>query len=358
MHDRQDRAGYAARVPTFEPRTPQQQLALRRRERAARRGQIARRVGVLAAMLAVPALAAETAFEPRIEQAPTAPTALMGFETPGESFPGSAFYYLEDTPPAFDVFAMESAEAEVAALTEPAAAAVTSAGVSLVVTGSDRDHARAQQCLAQAIYYEAASESDAGQRAVAQVVLNRVAHSAWPSTVCGVVYQGSARRTGCQFTFTCDGSLARRPSRGGWERASRIARAALAGSVYEPVGLSTHYHTLAVNPYWAPSLQRTTVIGAHVFYRWPGAAGERAAFATRYAGAEPNPGRTNSRAAGPDPVEVAQARTLAEVPAEAAEPVAPASAPAAAPAPAGNSQPLSGSVRPEYANSGRWIERP
>ena len=65
----------------------------------------------------------------------------------------------------------------------------------------------AQTCLTQAIYYEAASEPDDGQRAVAQVILNRVAHSAFPNTVCGVVYQGSERVTGCQFTFTCDGSL-------------------------------------------------------------------------------------------------------------------------------------------------------
>jgi spore germination cell wall hydrolase CwlJ-like protein len=79
-------------------------------------------------------------------------------------------------------------------------------------------------CLTAAIYYEAASEPDDGQRAVAQVVLNRVAHPAYPKTVCGVVYQGSERGTGCQFTFTCDGALARKPSRYFWDRAAWRAR--------------------------------------------------------------------------------------------------------------------------------------
>ncbi|MFD1958893.1 cell wall hydrolase [Novosphingobium panipatense] len=85
-------------------------------------------------------------------------------------------------------------------------------------------------------------------------MLNRVAHPAYPGTVCGVVYQGSERSTGCQFSFTCDGSLARRPQPMFWERARAVARAALAGYVYAPAGLATHYHTVQVRPYWAPSL--------------------------------------------------------------------------------------------------------
>ena len=145
---------------------------------------------------------------------------------------------------------------------------------------------RAQDCLATAIYYEARSESEAGQRAVAQVVLNRVRHPAFPSSVCGVVYQGAQRRTGCQFSFTCDGSMARRPRGGAWDRAQRIAAAALGGEVYAPVGNATHYHTTAILPYWAPSLSRAAVIGAHVFYRWKGAQGRSAAFRQAYSGAE------------------------------------------------------------------------
>jgi spore germination cell wall hydrolase CwlJ-like protein len=149
---------------------------------------------------------------------------------------------------------------------------------------------RSIECLTAAIYYEAASESDDGQRAVAQVVLNRVRHPTYPNSVCGVVYQGSERSTGCQFSFTCDGSLARVPSIAGWARARRIAAAALAGSVYAPVGYSTHYHTDQVLPYWASSLAKTAVIGAHIFYRWNGGWGTPAAFRQRYAGAEPLPG--------------------------------------------------------------------
>jgi hypothetical protein len=146
---------------------------------------------------------------------------------------------------------------------------------------------RAVDCLAAAVYYEAANESEAGQRAVAQVVLNRVRHRAWPNTVCGVVYEGSDRRTGCQFSFTCDGSLGRVPSASGWRRAVSVAEFALAGSVFDPVGSATHYHANYVVPYWASSLQKTAVIGAHIFYRWRGPLGEAEAFRQRYAGSEP-----------------------------------------------------------------------
>lgn len=137
---------------------------------------------------------------------------------------------------------------------------------------------RALDCLTAAVYHEARSEGEDGQRAVAQVVLNRVRHPAFPSSVCGVVYQGAQRRTGCQFTFTCDGSLRRRRVAADWERAKTIASDALAGGVYAPVGHSTHYHTNRVRPYWAPTLTRTASVGVHIFYRWRGAAGTPAAF--------------------------------------------------------------------------------
>ena len=151
------------------------------------------------------------------------------------------------------------------------------------------DQFRSLDCLTSAIYYEAASESEDGQRAVAQVVLNRVAHPTYPNSVCGVVYQGSERTTGCQFSFTCDGSLARRPSIAAWARARRLAAEALAGRVYAPVGHSTHYHTIHVMPYWAPSLLKSAVIGAHIFYRWSGRWGQPSAFREAYAGHEPDP---------------------------------------------------------------------
>ena len=152
--------------------------------------------------------------------------------------------------------------------------------------GGEADRNRALSCLANAIYYEARSESDAGQRAVAQVVLNRARHPAFPASVCGVVYQGSQRRTGCQFSFTCDGSMRRRPFGGSWGKAREIAAAALAGEVYAPVGNATHYHTTAILPYWAPSLKRAAVIGAHIFYRWRGASGSSSAFRQQVSGNE------------------------------------------------------------------------
>ena len=148
---------------------------------------------------------------------------------------------------------------------------------------------RALDCLSQAVYYEAASEGEAGERAVAQVVLNRMRHPAYPATVCGVVYQGSDRITGCQFTFTCDGSLARIPLGAMWKQAQRIAKEALSGKVYAPVGHATHYHADYVLPYWADSLDKSVKVGRHIFYRLKSGLGAANAFSQRYGGHEPEP---------------------------------------------------------------------
>jgi Cell Wall Hydrolase len=158
---------------------------------------------------------------------------------------------------------------------------------SFAFLGGGFDRMRALECLTAAVYYEAAVETLDGQRAVAQVVLNRVRHPAYPRSVCGVVFQGSQRATGCQFTFTCDGSLGRTPSAAGWQRARQVAAAALAGQVYAPVGHATHYHTDWVVPYWSSSLVKVANIGTHIFYRWTGGWGTPAAFRHRHAGAEP-----------------------------------------------------------------------
>lgn len=125
-------------------------------------------------------------------------------------------------------------------------------------------------CLAQAVYYEANGEPLVGQRAVAQVVLNRLRHPRYPKTVCDVVFQGSERPTGCQFSFTCDGSLSRTPNAARWATAMGVATAALQGWTSVAAGQATHYHTLYVFPKWAPELLKTGVIGHHVFYRLPG----------------------------------------------------------------------------------------
>ncbi|WP_246202901.1 cell wall hydrolase [Sphingomonas lacunae] len=152
------------------------------------------------------------------------------------------------------------------------------------------DTARAHYCLTAALYYEAASESDDGMRAVAQVVLNRVRHPSFPGSVCGVVFQGSQRPLVCQFTFACDGAMARSPSRTNWSRASRIAAEALAGRTFPAVGVATHYHTTAIWPSWGRSLAMTNIVGAHIFHRWRGRYGTPAAFSRPYSGREPAPG--------------------------------------------------------------------
>lgn len=132
-----------------------------------------------------------------------------------------------------------------------------------------RDAAQARQCLAEAIYYEARSEGFAGQIAVAEVVLNRVRHRAYPNTVCDVVYQGSERSTGCQFTFTCDGSMERAPIGRSWAQSQRVAEHAMMGFAQPVTRRATHYHTTAVDPYWNDSLVLTRQIGTHIFYRFP-----------------------------------------------------------------------------------------
>ena len=149
-----------------------------------------------------------------------------------------------------------------------------------------RDKMHAVDCLSQAVYYEAASEGVDGGRAIAQVVLNRVRHPGFPATVCGVVYQGSDRPTGCQFSFTCDGSLLRTPEAAIWERSRKIAGKALAGDVFAQVGHSTHYHADYVLPYWADSLDKTVQIGRHIFYRFRGSLGDARIFRKAYGGVE------------------------------------------------------------------------
>ncbi len=154
-----------------------------------------------------------------------------------------------------------------------------------IFKGSDEDRSRALQCLATAVLYEAGDDTE-GEAAVAQVVLNRARHLAYPGTVCGVVYQGAQRATGCQFTFTCDGALRRQMPDAAWRRAREVAGQALAGKVYEPVGLATHYHTDWVYPYWSPELRKLARVGTHLFFGWPGSWGGPGAFRREYRGNE------------------------------------------------------------------------
>ena len=269
--------------------------------------------------------------------------------------------------------------------------------------GSVLDNSRALQCLNQAIYYEAGMEPDAGQRAVAQVILNRVRHPSYPNTVCGVIYQGSERASGCQFTYTCDGSLRRKPSRFHWERARKVAIEALAGKSYTTVGTATHYHASYVYPYWAPSLRFLGTVGAHRFYSWKGNAGKASAFNQLYRGGEPVPAPKPRRydlakggtpPASLDPIalekayeegrrkaeaEAAQSEKAAALAADTARrhdraaPAIDVNSPRSYQAPnysaeakakggekafAGQNLPEVGRIKPEFRNSGTWKKKP
>jgi hypothetical protein len=332
-----------------------------------------RRLLALAAAIAVPAWAAPGEWR-AFEFSPVETSGSMPFETPGESFPGSAFFYLEDLPdaPSEDLVLFDDlpppietgAHSDAESIAGPTARSFTGIGSGL-------DKARALQCMTMAIYYEAASEPTDGQRAVAQVVLNRVAHPSFPNSVCGVVFQGSERQTGCQFSFTCDGSLMRQPMRASWDRARSVAVAALAGYVYRPIGLATHYHATYVLPYWASSLENVGTIGLHTFYKWRGLAGRSDAFAARYRGGEPV-AAPHPRSAvltpdsAPDPVVLAQAYEAArrKAAAQSAAYVPPPVYSAAVEARGGDrtftaeNLPQASGIKAEYANSGRWIAQP
>lgn len=149
------------------------------------------------------------------------------------------------------------------------------------------DRMRARACLAAAMLFEAGDDG-AGQYAVGQVVLNRVRHPTFPKSVCGVVLQGSERSTGCQFTFTCDGSLARRTTSDSRARALARADMMLNGVTFAGVGLATHYHTVDVYPWWSSKLEKIARQGSHLFLRWPGYWGSAAVQDDRGRSAEPS----------------------------------------------------------------------
>jgi hypothetical protein len=128
--------------------------------------------------------------------------------------------------------------------------------------------ARAEKCLANAVYFEARGEPVRGQIAVAQVVMNRVFSGYYPGTVCGVVYQNANRHLACQFTFACDGipDVVREPD--AWTRATQIATATLDGRLWlAEIGKATHYHAYWVHPAWARTMHKLYRIGVHTFYR-------------------------------------------------------------------------------------------
>lgn len=144
-------------------------------------------------------------------------------------------------------------------------AAIKPAGAELIAQAA---HTGAEhKCLSQAVFYEARSEGRAGQKAVAEVVLNRVKSRHYPNTICGVVFQGAQRSTGCQFSFTCDGSLGRPVDTKMWTRSADISALAMTGGYAPLTGGATHYHNLDVTPVWSDTLVMTKTVGTHKFYR-------------------------------------------------------------------------------------------
>ena len=288
----------------------------------------------------------------------SAATGAIGYEA-DDHFPGAAMLYLADVPAPPPPTPGTTGTVALPASPVPGPIAAADAGIvparPFLLAGTGLDRSRAVQCLTDAIYYEAASEPDAGQRAVAQVVLNRVRHPAFPGTVCGVVYQGS-ERGGCQFSFACDGAMARVPTRGSWARAANVAAAALAGYVFAPVGLATHYHTYAVTPAWNRTLVMTDAVGAHFFHRWKGYWGTAAAFTQIYRGGEPVPG-PHAGLAVPLPSVTVAAAAPTPLPTTAPATILPAwrgtSVAAAAPSTADDHLPRASQVLDRWKDSGK-----
>jgi len=228
---------------------------------------------------------------------------------PWGRLPGWAALDIAD-PPSLDFGALTPLEAQRINAWLPAASVTPSAAEPFYLPAAGPERDRALLCLTQAIYYEAAREPTAGQAAVAQVVLNRLRHPAFPKSICGVVYQGSSVAMDCQFTFTCDGSRGRAPARPFWDRAAAVAELAVKGFVMKEVGTATSYHADYVFPRWGPTLVKIRQIGAHIFYRFPGPAGLPGSLRGRYAG-----GELQVSMAGPSPEAIAAARARGAVPA-------------------------------------------
>ena len=240
--------------------------------------------------------------------------------------------------------AKPAAPVAVAAVAQPVAARVapTVLGAGLrpatnltparpfALPGGAQNSARDVDCLTAAVYYEARGETAAGQAAVAQVVLNRVRHPAFPKTVCGVVYQGVHTGNGCQFSFACDGAIGRPHEAEAWRRSQAVAMHALAGGVMTAVGDATHFHSTSVGSGVGRGMVRVAQIGLQVFYKFSGYAGAPARFNAQpqRSTEDAQPQQADGRASGQYVLANAPAQAVA-APAPAAPPAKVAAAPAA-----------------------------
>jgi spore germination cell wall hydrolase CwlJ-like protein len=125
------------------------------------------------------------------------------------------------------------------------------------------------ECLADAMYYEARGEGEAGELAIAEVVYNRLHDGNYPRNICGVVFEGARQHTGCQFSFACNGEMLRPKEPGAWRRAQRLALRIVTGNIVlgDTTGDATSFHAVDVQPGWSDTMERTTQIGNHIFYR-------------------------------------------------------------------------------------------
>jgi hypothetical protein len=265
----------------------------------------------------------------RVPTAPSLPAAHVAMAAPAEP-PGPTFLanlvVLAPRALAGDTGALQR-------LLQPASWRASSAfqasapyQASASATGSDVD------CLTAAVYYEARGEPQAGQEAVAQVVLNRVRNPAFPKSVCGVVYQGVGTRT-CQFSFACTDVMRRPLEAQAWDRARTVAQHALSGYVMPTVGRAVSYHTIALGNLWAGTMVEVARVGQHVFYGFLGHASDPVADAPPAVApplaanaTEPAPA---SNAAAPSPAQQTVATQPAASPSAAAPPAQAPSPPAA-----------------------------
>ncbi|MGE0233152.1 MAG: cell wall hydrolase [Flavobacteriaceae bacterium] len=215
-------------------------------------------------------LDAAATFRPLMAPRPAGTVAAANFQLPAALMKGAA---VSPSPVSFTSLRQQGSEARYASLLPADRLTGKNAmlpGVLNVLARRDiydEDFRRDQKCLATAIYFEARGEPELGQRAVAQVVMNRVSNPTYPDSVCGVVYQNVRWHNRCQFSFACDGIPERIRDQKNWELANRIAEQTLIGDSYlKAIGHATHYHATYVHPRWARGMDRIDKIGRHIFY--------------------------------------------------------------------------------------------